>query len=103
MTGNNLAQRAYNVAASQMAQANFNATANLLESLIEQRDADVKAAMAEYQADGVSDEYAEKEQRWRQTADSVKAVIGTLRAALEKNDETASSTLQQARGHVLNV
>ena len=38
-----------------------------LESLIAQRNQQVAAAMADFQADGVSDQYAHVERRWHLT------------------------------------
>lgn len=96
-------RRDYDVAASQNAQDNFNRVAQRLETLIEQRDADVKAAMADYQADGVSEEYAAKELRWKNAAAGVREIIATLRKSLERSDEVAMSTLQRARAIVDSI
>jgi len=71
-----------------------------LESLIDQRDADVKAMMADYQADGVSEDYAAKELRWNTVAGEVKQIINTLRTSLSSNDETAQATLARGRSAV---
>ena len=100
MSGNNVERRDYNIAASQSVQANFNAVASQLETLIDQRDSDVKAAMADYQADGVSDDYVGKEQRWNRVAGEVRTIIRTLRSSLEKNDSTAQDTLSKAKAAV---
>lgn len=53
---NNTEQRSYDTGASEGAQSNFEQVASRLESLISQRDTDVRNAMAQYQADGVSEE-----------------------------------------------
>jgi hypothetical protein len=101
--GNNTDRRDYDVAASQGAQDNFARVAAQLESLIDQRDADVKAAMADYQADGVSEEYQAKELRWKNAAAEVRTIIATLRGALVSNDETAQQALQKAKAAVQNI
>jgi hypothetical protein len=101
--GNDMSRRAFDVGASQAAQDHFNAVANHLESLIAQRDADVAMAMAEYQADGVSDEYAGKEQRWHNVAGQVRTIIQTLRGSLGSNDDTAATALQRAGTAVANI
>ncbi|GAA3337208.1 hypothetical protein GCM10017714_03210 [Curtobacterium pusillum] len=101
--GNQADRRDYDVAASQNAQDNFNAVASQLEALIAQRDSDVKAAMADYQADGVSDEYHAKEQRWNTVAGEVKQIIATLRASLQSNDESAQSAISKAKSAVGNI
>ena len=70
-------RRAYSVADSQEVQGEFNRIAGLLESLIADRDRAVQNAMADYQADGVSEEYRAKELRWKRAADEV-TVVGPI-------------------------
>jgi argininosuccinate lyase len=93
-------RRDYSVAASQGAQENFNKIASQLEALIDQRDKDVKAAHADYQADGVSDAYIAVEARWTRVAGEVKGIIHTLRTSLERNDETAQTAISKAKAAV---
>ena len=97
---NQVDRRDYDVVASQSAQGNFAAVAARLEALIEDRDRQVKAAMSDYLADGVSADYAAKEVRWNRVAGEVRAVVQTLRGALERNDATAQDTLRRARAAV---
>lgn len=101
--GNNVDRRDYDVSASQNAQENFNRIAERLETLIEQRNSDVQAAMSDYQADGVSEEYAAKELRWKNAAANVRGIIATLRKSLEQSDQVAASTLQRAKAAVDNI
>lgn len=96
-------RRDYDVGASQNAQENFNAIAAQLESLIDQRDRDVKQAMGDYQADGASEDYAGKEQRWNRVGSEVKAIISTLRGSLSSNDESAAQSLQKAKSAVDSI
>ncbi|EYT54869.1 hypothetical protein H490_0108330 [Leucobacter sp. UCD-THU] len=96
-------RRDYDVAASQNAQDNFDRVASRLESLIEQRNADVRSAMSDYQADGVSDEYASKEQRWKDAATGVREIIATLRKSLEQSDQAAQAAIQKAKSAVDNI
>jgi len=100
MSGNAVDRRDYDEAASQTAQENFNRVASRLESLIDQRDADVKAAMADYEATGVSEDYAAKEARWNSVAQEVRTIIRTLRESLTKTDATAQATLSKAKSAV---
>jgi hypothetical protein len=93
-------RRDYDVAASQNAQDNFNTVAGLLEALIDKRDSDVKAAMADYIAEGVSEDYHAKELRWKNAAGEVRSIITALRSSLERNDETAQDALRKARAAV---
>lgn len=102
-SGNDNSRRAFDTGASQAAQDHFNAVASHLESLITQRDRDVAMAMAEYQADGVSDDYAGKEQRWNTVAGQVRSIVQTLRGSLASNDETAATALQRAGTAVANI
>ena len=100
MSGNNIDRRDFDLGASASEQDNFNAVASRLEALIDQRDRDVKAAMADYLATGVSDEYAAKEARWNRVATEVRTIVRTLRASLERNDATAQDTLKKAQAAV---
>lgn len=100
MSGNSIDRRDFDLGASGSAQENFNAVAQRLEALIDQRDRDVKAAMADYLATGVSEDYAGKEARWNRVAGEVRTIIRTLRSSLEKNDATAQDTLSRAKAAV---
>lgn len=100
---NNTDRRDFSVAASQEAQENFNRVASRLETLMTERDRDVKAAMADYSADGVSEGYAGKEARWNTVAGEVRTIISTLRGALEKNDSTAQDSLSRAKAAVEKI
>ena len=93
-------RRDFDLGASGNAQDNFNAVAGRLEALITQRDSDVKTAMADYQADGSSEEYAGKEQRWNRVATEVRTIINTLRQSLASNDESAQTAMQRAKAAV---
>ena len=95
--GNVADRRDFDIPASQAAQDHFNAVASHLESLINQRDRDVQLAMSDYQADGASEAYAGKEQRWHNVADEVRGIIQVLRSSLSSNDETAGHALQRAK------
>jgi hypothetical protein len=96
-------RRDYDVSASQNAQDNFNTVATLLEGLIDQRDLDVQAAMSDYSAEGVSEDYRAKELRWKNAAGEVKSIISALRTSLERNDETAQTALAKARAVVESI
>ena len=92
--------RATNLAISERAARAFAAVAARLEALIDERDRQVRAAMSDFLADGVSADYAAKEARWTRVAGEVRTVIRTLRTALERNDATALDTLRRARAAV---
>ncbi len=96
-------RRSWDDGAADTAVANFNQVASQLEALIAQRESDVARAMADYAADGVSEEYRAKELRWRNAADRVKQIIATLRGSLEESKQIASTTAQQAAQAVANI
>ena len=103
MAGAGQDRRSYDVGASTDAQGNIQAVVARLETVIGERDRQVKAAMADFTADGVADEYHGKEQRWTNASNEVKAIIGLLKTTLEKNDGTAQSTLSKAKSAVDNI
>ena len=101
--GNAADRRDFDINASGTAQEHFESVAGRLETLMDQRDKDVKAAMADYVADGASEEYHAKEQQWNTVAGEVRGIIRTLRQSLGQNDETASSALTKARNAVNSI
>ncbi|MGF1432120.1 pore-forming ESAT-6 family protein [Kitasatospora sp. LaBMicrA B282] len=96
----NADRRSFDTAASSEAQTNLQGVASQLETLINQRDQAVKAAMADFQADGVSDQYHDKEVRWNKAATEVRTIINLVRTTLSKNDTTAQQTLSKAKSAV---
>ena len=96
-------RRSYDTAASAETQTNLHSVIGRLETLINQRDAAVKAAMADFQADGVSDLYHDKEQRWNRAAQEVRQIITLVKSTLERNDATAADTLSRAKSAVDSI
>ncbi|WP_133911613.1 pore-forming ESAT-6 family protein [Streptomyces sp. NBC_00582] len=103
MAGAGSDRRSYDTGASADAQGNIQAVVARLEEVIGQRDRQVKAAMADFTADGVADEYHGKEQRWNRASTEVRNIIGLLKSTLEQNDGTAQSTIQRAKAAVDNI
>ncbi|WP_405613818.1 pore-forming ESAT-6 family protein [Streptomyces sp. NBC_00076] len=103
MAGSGADRRSYDTGASADAQSNIQVVIGRLEEVIANRDRQVKAAMADFTADGVADEYHGKEQRWNNASNEVKSIIGLLKSTLEKNDGTAQSTIQRAKAAVDNI
>ncbi|MCT1436116.1 pore-forming ESAT-6 family protein [Brachybacterium paraconglomeratum] len=97
---NQIDRNSYNIGSSESAQANFEQVAARLEALLDRRDGDVKAAMAEYQADGVSEEYAALERQWNSAGTQVRAVITAIRNSLQENDEVARRALAMAKAAI---
>lgn len=98
--GNQQDRNDYNIGSSQSAQANFEKVAGMLEAALTRRDSDVKAAMAAYQADGVSDRYTVMEQKWNQAGGEVRGIINTVRNTLASNDDLAAQALHKAASFV---
>lgn len=90
----------YDTATSQQVQGDLLAVVGQLESLIGQRDAAVAAAMSDFQADGVSDEYAVVEQRWHRAATEVRQIIDLVKTTLLQNDDSATTAQTRARSAV---
>ncbi|MFI6474108.1 MULTISPECIES: pore-forming ESAT-6 family protein [unclassified Streptomyces] len=98
--GQNLDRLSYDTGASTEVQGGLAGIVGHLERVLTDRDRAVKAAMAEFTADGVSDEYHGKELRWNKAAAEVREIIRLVRGTLELNDGTAQSTLSKAKAAV---
>lgn len=90
----------YNIADSQSAAANMKASANQLLSVLDMREADVKALMANYEAEGVSDRMHQLEDNWHKAGDEVRQIISLLIGALEESDQIAQTALNKAASAV---
>ena len=100
MAGSGVDRRSYDTGASGDAQANLQSVIGRLEQVIADRDRQVKAAMADFTADGVADEYHGKEMGWNRASQEVKSIIALVRSTLEENDATAQSTMARAKAAV---
>ena len=96
-------RNSYDTGVSTEVQGSLQGIIGQLERVLIDRDRAVKAAMADFQADGVSDEYHGKEVRWNHAANEVREIIRLVRSTLEKNDGTAQSTLAKAKAAVDNI
>ncbi|MFE3825743.1 pore-forming ESAT-6 family protein [Streptomyces sp. NPDC059092] len=96
-------RRSYDAGASTEAQGNIQVVIGQLEQVIAAREAQVSAAMSDFAADGVADDYHAKELRWKNASQEVKNIIRLLKTTLEKNDATAQQTLARARAAVDNI
>lgn len=96
-------RRSFDTGVSQQVQGDLAGIIGRLESVIAQRDQAVAQAMADFQADGVSDEYAHVEQRWRNAASEVRQIIHLVKQTMVRNDETASTALSRARSAVQGI
>jgi hypothetical protein len=96
-------RNAYDTASSQEVQTDLAGIIARLETAISQRQSDVNTAMADFQADGVSEEYRVVEQRWSNAAQQVREIIALVRTTLERNDETATVALSRASTAVQGI
>jgi hypothetical protein len=93
-------RRSYDTGISQQVQGDLSGIIARLESVIGGRQSAVSGAMADFQADGVSEEYRVVEQRWNNAANEVRTIIDLLRTTMSRNDETASTTQTRASNAV---
>ncbi|NUK18295.1 pore-forming ESAT-6 family protein [Streptomyces lunaelactis] len=93
-------RRSYDTGASVEVQGGLQGIVGQLERVLADRDRAVKAAMTEFTADGVSEEYHGKELRWNMAANEVRSIIKLVRTTLEQNDATAQATLARAKAAV---
>lgn len=96
-------RRSYDTGASSEAQANIQVIVSRLEALIGTHDTDVKTAMADFEATGVSDEYHAKEIKWHTAANEVREIIRLVKSTLENNDEHAQTALGKASAAVQSI
>lgn len=93
----------FDISVSQHVQGDLQWIVGQLEAAISQRTSDVNHAMADFQADGVSEEYRSVEQRWHRAANEVRHIIHLVKTTMGRNDEIAHSTLSRARSLVQNI
>lgn len=96
-------QNSYDSGASAEAQTNIETIASRLEAIIGEHEVDVNAAMSDFQADGVDQEYADVEKKWHEAGNEVREIIRLLRTTLEENDNTAGDTLTRANDAVMRI
>lgn len=96
-------RRSFDIGVSQQVQGDLAGIIARLEHTISDRSRDVSAAMADFQADGVSEEYRVVEQRWHRAANEVRQIIHLVKTTMTHNDETASATLSKARSAVQSI
>lgn len=96
-------RRSFDTDISQNVQDDIKRIVTQLETTISQRTKDVQAAMSDFQADNVSDDYHHVEQRWMRAADQVQQIIDLVRGTLEKNNMSADTALSLARTAVQNI
>jgi hypothetical protein len=93
-------RRSFDQATSAQVQDDLASIVARLEATIADRQAAVNAAMADFQADGVSEEYRSVETRWNNAANEVRTILDLVRTVMNRNDDTASATLGKARAAV---
>ncbi|MFN2494741.1 MAG: pore-forming ESAT-6 family protein [Pseudonocardiaceae bacterium] len=96
-------RRGFDTGVSQQVQGDLAGIIARLEATIAQRQADVNAAMSDFSADGVSEEYRTVEARWNRAATEVRQIIDLVKTTMVRNDETAGTTLSRARSAVQSI
>ena len=98
-----LDRRSFDTGTSQAVQTDLAGIVSRLEANISQRTADVNAAMSDFTADGVSEEYRVVEQRWTRAATEVQQIITLVKTTMTRNDDSATTALTQARTAVQSI
>lgn len=93
----------YDTGASAAVQGDLGTVIGQLERIMGERDAAVNQAMADFTADGVSEEYHAVELRWRRASGEVRSIIDLVKTTMARNDETAVSAQQRARQAVSGI
>lgn len=96
-------RRSFDTGVSQQVQSDLAGIVARLEANISQRSSDVAAAMSDFQADGVDEEYRTVEQRWQNAAAEVQQIIALVRTTMTRNDDSANNALTRARGAVAGI
>lgn len=96
-------RRSFDTGASQTVQGDLSGIIGRLEAVIADRDKAVAAAMSDFQADGVSDDYHNVERRWNGAASEVRTIINLLKTTMTQNDQTAGTTLTNAGNAVASI
>jgi DNA repair ATPase RecN len=96
-------RRAYDTGASGQVQEKIKALVNRLDGLLEQRDSQVKQAMADFTADGIDEQYRDVEKRWSTAAAQVNTIIDLLRQTMADNDAVAQRTKAKASRAVTGI
>ena len=96
-------RRSFDTGVSQQVQSDLAGIVARLEANISQRSSDVAAAMSDFQADGVDEEYRTVEQRWQNAASEVQQIIALVRTTMTRNDDSANNALTRARGAVAGI
>ncbi|MPZ64125.1 MAG: hypothetical protein GEU83_00890 [Pseudonocardiaceae bacterium] len=96
-------RRSFDTGVSSQVQGDLAGVVGRLEATIAQRSSDVNAAMADFQADGVSEEYRTVEQRWNTAATEVRQIIDLVKTTMTRNDESAGTALSRAQSAVQSI
>ena len=93
----------YDTDTSSAVQGDIQSIVARLESLIGEREKAVNAAMSDFQADGVSEDYQAVENRFRNAANETRNIIALVKQTLSQNDETATGAGARAKSAVQNI
>ncbi|MGL4174325.1 MAG: pore-forming ESAT-6 family protein [Actinomycetota bacterium] len=93
----------FDTGSSGVVQGDLGVVIGQLEQVLAVRQAQVAQAMADFQADGVSEEYQHVEQRWSRACAEVRSIIDLLKSTLARNDETAVAAQSRAATAVQGI
>jgi hypothetical protein len=96
-------RRSFDTGVSGQVQGDLAGIIGRLEATVAARSADVAAAMSDFTADGVSEEYRVVEDRWNRAATEVRTFIDLVKTTMTRNDESATTAMTQARAAVQGI
>lgn len=96
-------QLGYDTGASGETQSNLNAVGGRLLSLINQHNADVARAMANYEAEGVSAAFQGKADRWFSAANHVTSIVHLVQRTMSENDDLGAHGQARAQQAVDSI
>lgn len=102
-SGGQLDRISFDTGVSGTVQTDIGSVVSRLETLINARQGQVNKAMADFDADGVSDAYRGVEQRWNSASGEVRSIIALVKNTLGLNDDTAASAQRRAHTAVQNI
>lgn len=96
-------QIGYDTGASGQAQDEFRAVSQTLMQIINEHSGNVSNALANYEAEDVSDMFGAKSNRFDAASNQVVGIINLIQRTMAENDGTAVTGQQQARNHVESI
>lgn len=96
-------RKSYDTGIAGTTEDSINTIINRLETLLNERDRQAKAALADFRMTNTDEEYHRVETRWQNASKEVREIITILRQTIGKNTQTASQAMTKASVAVANI